>query len=81
MHKSVHKHVNKTLKLRHHKHTGKLLAHRHTSYRVLFLLMLAPIGMMALVQNLSASAADLGVTATVPSQVPNGKPTIRLLVL
>ncbi len=69
------KSVHKALKLRHHKHTGKLLAHKHTSYRVLFLLMLAPIFMMALVGQL-AQASDYMVTATVPASMPSGAPTI-----
>jgi hypothetical protein len=68
--------VHKALKLRHHKHTGKLLAHKHTSYRVLFLLMLAPILMMSLVGKLDAMAANLAVTATVPAPIPGGAPTI-----
>ena len=78
VHQSAHRVVHKHLKLRHHKHTGRLMAHKHTSYRVLFLLMLLPIGLMALVQNLSASALDLGVTATVLAPVPGGTPVINI---
>ena len=76
--KTIHKKIHKHLKLRHRKHTGKLLAHKHTSYRVLFALMLAPIGMMSLVQNLDASAVNnLGVSAKVPVLVPSGTPVIQ----
>lgn len=74
--KSVHKSVHKALKLRHHKHTGKILAHKHTSYRVLFLLLLAPIMMMSLVGQLDAMADNLFVSATVPAPIPGGAPTI-----
>ena len=70
------KKVHKALKLRHHKHTGKLLAHKHTSYRVLFLLMLMPIAMLLLVNQMEARATDLAVTATVPAPMPGGAPTI-----
>lgn len=80
VHQSAHRVVHKHLKLRHHKHTGKLMAHKHTSYRVLFLLMLLPIGLMALVQNLSASALDLGVTAAVLAPIPSGTPVINVPV-
>lgn len=52
------------------------MAHKHTSYRVLFVLMLLPIGLMALVENIHAGALDLGVTATVPAPIPGGTPTI-----
>lgn len=68
--------VHKALKLRHKKHTGKLLPHKHTSYRVLFLLMIAPIAMLALVSHLNAQASDLLVTATVPAPMPSGAPVI-----
>ncbi|MFZ2544851.1 MAG: hypothetical protein WAW80_02655 [Candidatus Saccharimonadales bacterium] len=69
------KSVHRALHLRHHKHTGKLLPHKHTSYRVLFLLMLAPIIMMALVGQL-ATAVDYQVTAVVPAVMPDGAPVI-----
>lgn len=73
----VHKHVNKALQLRHHKHTGKLLAHKHTSYRVLFALLLLPILMLPLINNMNAYANEvLSVTATVPAPIPAGYPTI-----
>jgi hypothetical protein len=68
--------VHKALKLRHHKHTGKLLSHKHTSYRVLFLLMLMPIGIMALVDQLNVAASDFTVNATVPAPMPEGVPVI-----
>lgn len=65
------KSVHQALHLRHHKHTGKILAHKHTSYRVLFLLMLAPIAMMVLVDQMEARASDYVVTATVPAVIPS----------
>jgi hypothetical protein len=69
--------LHKALHLRHHKHTGKLLAHKHTSYRTLFMLMLAPILMLALVSDLQAHADDtITVSATVPANIPSGNPTI-----
>ncbi|USN96758.1 MAG: hypothetical protein H6797_00970 [Candidatus Nomurabacteria bacterium] len=69
------KRVHKALKLRHHKHTGKFLHHRHTSYRVLFFLMLMPIGMLALVGQL-VRASDYEVTASVPATIPRIAPVI-----
>lgn len=69
------KRVHKALKLRHHKHSGKILHHRHTSYRVLFLLMLTPIAMMALVGQL-AGASDYIVSASVPATIPKIAPVI-----
>jgi hypothetical protein len=68
--------IHKALKLRHHKHTGKILAHKHTSYRVLFLLLLAPIFMMPLVDQLNVAALDFEISATVPAEIPSGSPTI-----
>jgi|GEM_PF-2181915 len=70
------KSVHRALNLRHHQHTGKLIHHQHTSYRVLFLLMLVPIGMMVLVNHLQASASSYVVNAVVPATVPNGSPEI-----
>lgn len=70
------KSVHKALHLRHYKHTGKILAHRHTSYRVLFLLLLTPIAMLALVDHMSVLASDYVVTATVPANMPSGAPVI-----
>ncbi len=69
------KSVHKVLKLHHHKHTGKLLAHKHTSYRMLFLLMLLPIGLMALIDQM-AGASELMVGASVPAPIPSGAPVI-----
>lgn len=69
--------MNKTLKLRHHKHTGKVLAHKHTSYRVLFVLLLLPIIAVPLVDGMRAHADQvLSVTATIPAPIPPGYPTI-----
>lgn len=75
--KKVHKPVHKALKLRHHKHTGKLLAHKHTSYRVLFLLMLAPIGLISLTNYMDVQADEvLTVTAKISATLPSDPPTI-----
>ncbi|MCA9334604.1 hypothetical protein KC953_00500 [Candidatus Saccharibacteria bacterium] len=71
----VVKRVHKALKLRHHKHTGKILHHRHTSYRVLFLLMIIPVVMMALVGQF-VKASDYDVTASVPATIPRIAPVI-----
>ncbi len=73
------KRIHHALKLRHHKHTGKLLAHKHTSYRVLFLLMAAPILMLVLVNHLNARASDqIAVSASVAAVMPTTAPVITL---
>lgn len=69
------KSVHKVLKLHPHKHTGKVLAHKHTSYRVLFFLMLLPIGLMALIDQM-AGASELMVNASVPAPIPSESPVI-----
>ena len=69
------KRVHTVLQLRHHKHTAKLLPHKHTSYGALFLLMLVPVIMLALVGRL-VFASDYEVTATVPAPIPSGAPVI-----
>lgn len=69
------KSAHKVLKLHHRKHTGKILAHKHTSYRVLFFLMLIPIGLMALIDQM-VGASDLMVNAKVPAPMPSEAPVI-----
>src|SRR5690242_16476962 len=69
------KSAHKPLKLRHTKYTGKIMAHKHTSYRVLFFLMLVPIGLMAFIDQM-VGASDLQVHAKVPAPIPAGAPAI-----
>jgi hypothetical protein len=56
-----------------HDHTGKLIHHRHTSYGILALLLLLPIGLLGWVKsNMTqiAQADQLYVYAIVPAPVP-----------
>lgn len=68
--------LHKVLQLHPHKHTGKVLPHKHTSYGVLFLLMIIPVLLMAVVDRMTTAAADYSISATVPASIPEGAPVI-----
>lgn len=62
--------MRRLLKLQEHKHTAKKLPHHHTSYRGLWLIMLAFGASLLLITRAVRASENLNVTAKVPAPIP-----------